>query len=212
MKITRQLLSIPPYLSTPWENIASLQSVPVGGAFTLVVTLQNRSQVEIPSLSSSALHAIFEAHTQFLETMKSPISFSLPLKSDGPITSLGEQMQHNPMQANLPDLPPDVLEKVTTIAKAFGLEDISALSPPEENCNCMYCQILRGFDQKGEEETVTELDLHFRDWDVKQQEGQLYVVTNPLDEGEHYNVFLGEPIGCTCGHKNCEHIKAVLSS
>ena len=40
----------------------------------------------------------------------------------------------------------------------------------------------------------------------------LIVVTNPLDANEHYNVFLGDPIGCTCGQKNCEHIRAVLNS
>ncbi|NGX33463.1 MAG: hypothetical protein K1060chlam4_01531, partial [Candidatus Anoxychlamydiales bacterium] len=40
----------------------------------------------------------------------------------------------------------------------------------------------------------------------------LYRVTNPLDENEHYSVFLKDPIGCTCGKKNCEHVKAVLNS
>jgi hypothetical protein len=35
---------------------------------------------------------------------------------------------------------------------------------------------------------------------------------NPLDHKEHYNVFLGDPIGCSCGNNNCEHIQAVLKS
>ena len=219
MKITRQLLSFPPYLSTPWENIASLQSVPVGSTFTLVVTLQNRSSVEVPGLDHAILNAIFEAHAQFLETAKEsreplpgPISFSLPLNPEGAISSLGSQLQHTPAQANLPDLPPDILEKITTIAKAFGLEDTSALSPPEEHCNCTYCQIIRGFDRKVEEESITEQDLSFRDWDVKQQEERLDQLAIPLDPNEHYSVFLGEPLGCTCGQKNCEHLKAALSS
>ena len=35
---------------------------------------------------------------------------------------------------------------------------------------------------------------------------------DPLDPNEHYNVFLGTPLGCTCGEKDCEHIRAVLST
>ena len=62
------------------------------------------------------------------------------------------------------------------------------------------------------EEKIDDLDLVFRDWEIKELSNNLYTVTNPLDLNEHYNVFLGEPIGCTCGHKNCEHIKAVLQS
>jgi hypothetical protein len=61
-------------------------------------------------------------------------------------------------------------------------------------------------------EEVSDEDLKFRDWEIKQTAEQLYTVTNPLDANEHYNVFLGSPLGCTCGDKNCEHIRAVLTS
>ena len=61
-------------------------------------------------------------------------------------------------------------------------------------------------------EEVTDEDLKFRTWDIKQPGKKLYLVTNPLDNNENYNVFLGKPVGCTCGQKYCEHIKAVLNS
>ena len=60
------------------------------------------------------------------------------------------------------------------------------------------------------EEEVSAADLTFRSWDIKQEADQLYTVTNPLNAKEHYSVFLGEPLGCTCGFKNCDHIQAVL--
>jgi PhoH-like ATPase len=49
-------------------------------------------------------------------------------------------------------------------------------------------------------------------WGIEQTAEQLYKVTNPLDANEQYNVFLGTPLGCTCGLKNCEHIRAVLNT
>ena len=58
----------------------------------------------------------------------------------------------------------------------------------------------------------SEDDLKFRDWDIEQKSEELYEVTNPIDQNEHYQVFLGNPVGCTCGKKNCEHIRTVLNS
>ncbi len=125
-------------------------------------------------------------------------------------------MQHNPDQSDLPPLPPEMLDKITKIAHAFGLEDASALSKAEPHCTCAYCQVVRAFQREEpileDTEPVTEAELYFRDWEIAQQAEQLYTVTNPLDANEHYNVFLGEPIGCTCGQKNCEHIRAALNT
>ena len=92
------------------------------------------------------------------------------------------------------------------------------LPKPEDNCNCMHCQVSRalqigmGINPENLDEAVDEQDLKFRDWDILEEGAHLYRVTNPLDENEHYSVFLKDPIGCTCGKKNCEHIKAVLNS
>ena len=59
---------------------------------------------------------------------------------------------------------------------------------------------------------ITPEELQFKDWEIAQKDGKLYHVINPLDKNEYYDVFLGDPIGCTCGNKNCEHIRAVLST
>jgi hypothetical protein len=214
MKITDKILSIPPYLSTPWSQIASLQSRATGSSYTLIVTLKSNLLVEVPGLDPTSLEQIFEAHTRHTESespFASPIHFKLPIQPDG---SLSSALQHNPEQSDLPDMPPEVLDRMTTIGKAFGLEDTSALPAPESNCNCIYCQVVRalGTSPQVEEDLVTEADLHFRDWEVKQTAPNLYTVTNPLDAAEHYTVFLGTPIGCTCGQTHCEHIKATLSS
>jgi hypothetical protein len=226
MKITTTILSIPPYLSTTWKNISSLHVREERGAFTLVVILQNRVQVEVPGLDKGTIDAVFEAHAHYAEEstpknrplnpLDSPFSFSLPLQADGPIDTLGSGMQHNPEQADLPPIPPEVLKKITMIARAFGLDDASALPKAEPHCNCAYCQITRSL--QGEEpkeepiEEITEQDLSFRDWEIKKSGDQLYDVINPLEPNEHYSVFLGTPLGCTCGSKNCEHIRAVLNS
>ncbi|MES2273538.1 MAG: hypothetical protein V4487_05065 [Chlamydiota bacterium] len=225
MKITPVLLSIPPYLSTTWENISSLRVRVENEKSTLIALLQNKIEVEVPDLDSATIEQIFEAHAKYAEEETStktplspldgPFSFSLPLKGGGLIDTLGPNMQHNPAQADLPPLPPDVLQKITTIARAFGLDDSSALPKGELNCNCIYCQVARalhGEEPLQELEVVTDEDIKFRNWEVKQTDDQLYTVTNPLDLNETYNVFLGEPLGCTCGEKNCEHIRAVLKS
>ena len=43
-----------------------------------------------------------------------------------------------------------------------------------------------------------------------QTDEKMFTVTNRLDKNEKFNVYLGKPIGCTCGKEGCEHILAVL--
>lgn len=223
MQISPKILNIPPYLSTTWDNIAALKTAVEGDTYILHVTLKTGESIKIPDLDQPTIKAIFKAHAEAIERPPEggpkfpiPFGFSLPLgKREGPITSLGDTMRHNPEQAALPDIPPHVLENIALVAKAFGLEDGALLPAPEENCNCVYCQLSRTFKKKttdAKEISVSEEELRFKEWDVVQSADQLYVVTNPLDPNEHYNVFLGDPLGCTCGAKNCEHIRAVLQS
>ncbi|HSX25994.1 MAG TPA: hypothetical protein VLE89_03200 [Chlamydiales bacterium] len=222
MKITATLLSIPPYLSTTWKNISSLHVREEKDSYTLVVLLQNRTEVEVPHLAKPTVDQIFEAHAQYAETespknpLDTPISFSLPLDKNGGgmLDSVTTSMQHNPEQADLPLMSPDVLKKITTIAQAFGIDDPAVLPKAEPHCNCVYCQVARALhgEESLPELEVSEEDLKFRSWEVEQTADKLYIVTNPLDANEHYSVFLGEPLGCTCGAKNCEHIRAVLNT
>ena len=235
MKINRKILSIPPYVSTSWKNIASLH---VEGSF-LVLVLHNGSRIEIPDLKKPILETVFDAHAKYLESEQHqenrarqsppssftdlggtgtvPMGFPLKIGING-IEALGSAMQHNPDQANDPDIPAEIINKIASIAKILGVDNPDAIPKPEPHCNCMHCQIAKamqkaiGLNTEDFDEEVSDEDLKFRTWNVKQEDDKLYSVTNPIDEQEHYSVFLGEPIGCTCGNKNCEHVRAVLNS
>lgn len=238
MKITLKTLSLPPYVSTSWDHISSLH---VDQNQILIITLHNGIKIEVPFLEAQILEKIFATHTAFLEQSKnqrnsfpsffknefspSPESqeeniFPMRIGIEG-FEGLSTALQHNPEQANAPDLPSEILSKIAAISKIVGVEDPALLPKPEPNCNCMHCQIARAVQSAtfgppentiSIEEEVTEEDLRFRVWDIKETSKQLYTVTNPLDAQEQYSVFLGDPIGCNCGKSNCEHIRAVLHS
>jgi hypothetical protein len=225
MKISSKMLHIPPYISTSWKNIASLQTEADGPLFTLIISLNNGSRVEIPHMTQNLLNTIFTAHMSHIEEENKlqgiPFNLSIPIpKIDSALLEPGldNPLQHNPDQANLPPLPEEVLKKVAMTAKLFGLDTSANLPAFEPECHCLYCQIMRAL--KGDittgsallEEPVSEADLTFRTWDIEEIGKDLYKVSNPLDPAETYQVFLGTPIGCTCGHNNCEHIKSILNT
>jgi hypothetical protein len=222
MKITSTVLSIPPYLSTTWSNVSSLRIHEERGTLRLIIVLRDGPQVEIPNLSKDSIEAIFDAHAQYTEEdggkkqkEELPFSLTLPFKNEGGDTleAFPPTVQHNPDQADLPPLPAGVLKKISAIASALGEESLAHLPKAEPGCHCIYCQVMSAIQGETEiEEEITEEDLKFRNWDVRQTAEKLYIVSNPLDANEHYSVFLGEPIGCTCGCKNCEHVRAVLST
>jgi hypothetical protein len=101
-------------------------------------------------------------------------------------------------------------------------EELDAMAKPELDCNCPHCQITRAICTDAptgdtspvmdEEEIVSEKDLQFKTWDIIQSSDHIYEVRNPLDSEEYYHVHLSDPIGCTCGRNDCEHIQAVLKS
>ena len=87
MKITSTILSIPPYLSTPWKNISTLHVRERGGkTYTLIVLLQNGARSKSPT-SPRGSRSIFDAHAKYAATentpaspFDAPFSFNLPLK------------------------------------------------------------------------------------------------------------------------------------
>lgn len=238
MKINHKILSLPPYISTSWKNVLSLHLEPHGEGHILVVGLVNGATITVPNLDKTILQSIFSAHEKHLEQENNtknvpaspgqvapmgPTVIGLPINidMDGIDQQMGSLLQHNAEAANSPDLPPEVLEKISTLAKVIGLENADTIPKAEPHCNCMHCQILRAMNAEEQppaepheqvEEEVLDSDLKFRDWEIKQTAEKLYVVSNPLNSEEHYTVFLGTPLGCTCGEKNCEHIRAVLNS
>jgi hypothetical protein len=242
IRINSHILSIPPYISTSWSSIASLHVEQQAANLVLVVTLLNGNCIEIPHLEGSLLETIFSAHAKFLEQDQPAaqnsfppkslmqtsdiaqhlMSIELPSKSNLELEQIGGALQHNPEQADSPDLPSDLIHKIAQLSQAIGIDDPNALPQPEPHCNCMHCQIAKAMqkainkvtEQEPEvsEEIVTDEDLTFRSWDIAQKDKQLFIVSNPIELKEQYTVFLGEPMGCTCGEKHCEHIRAVLHS
>ncbi|MGA8163819.1 MAG: hypothetical protein WB791_02200 [Waddliaceae bacterium] len=240
MKINNKIFSLPPHISTSWGNIISLHMK----ESTLVVTLRGGEVVQIPDLSSKVLETIFDTHAIYLEDKgkqeaqkiqsTGPFSFKqlqgelgdleFPFRLGiGSIDGWGAALQHNPSQADTPDLPEEVLQKIRAIAKIIAPDDAMATPKPEPHCNCIHCQIARAINsglemtdiyQKDEDrqEEVNDEELRFQQWDIQQTDEQLYTVTNRLDVEEKYRVFLGHPVGCTCGREGCEHILAVLKS
>lgn len=232
-KITDKILSIPPYISTYWSNVSALH---MNGGF-LSVTLVDGSTLQIPNLNQETLSLIFQQHAIFLEKAEqlpthreernditklynmidqgdSSIRFAFGSSMD----DIGGMMQHNPKQSNSPDLPREILQKIGAIAKIISPSEEMDLPQAQEGCNCFFCQIARALGSESnpshtvEELTVHDEELHFPDWNIQQIGEKLYTVINRLDEYEKYNVYLGEPIGCTCGKQGCEHILAVLKS
>lgn len=239
MKINNKVLSIPPYISTSWDRILSLHLQ----GNVLVIALSHGETVSIPALPSETLDVIFALHATYLEEEKpkpqsivshaglppflqasmfaaeqgpeSPIRFGLT-SLDG-LTSV---MQHDPSQSNAPDLPNEIIEKISAVANIVAPDEMGAVLPAKSDCNCPHCQITRAItgqtkhadSQQHEEESITASDLHFEEWTIVETSPKLYTVTNKLDLTERYSVFLGNPVGCTCGQEGCEHILAVLKS
>jgi hypothetical protein len=236
MKINENILSLPPYISTTWQNISAIYS---NQEHEIEIHLVSGTVVKIPLQDKKIIDLIFFYHSQSLENKESkpkvqkakaqihtekeaieiPLPFPFPL--DGMIP-FGQVLQHQPEQSNMPEIPNEILSKVASFAKTINQETGQVLFPDTQpHCNCFYCQIGRAVNaetiaspevQKVEEEIVSDEDLKFKEWDVLQKGESLYEVTNPLDSSEMYQVFLGQPIGCTCGRNDCEHIKAALNT
>lgn len=234
MKITPVILSIPPYISTTWANIHTLYM----REKDLVICLSNGNSITIPELPTSILQVIFHAHATFIDNLaknkfqepqiqpQQSIPGSEELQTmhfnfDN-MESFSSALQHNPAQAQMPSLPPEVLNKIAAIAKVIAGEEIQSIPKPEPHCNCPHCQLARAIHGSipvtpsetalEQEEIIRDQDLAFQQWEIAKAGDQLYTVINRLDTQEKYNVFLGTPVGCTCGQTGCEHILAVLKS
>lgn len=219
MEISSKVLSLPPHLSVAWSEVASLE-VKQG---TLIVHLKSGKLHEVPGLEQDTLKSVFEAHRESLEGGESSMemSFGMPFKMPEEMEGFGMPLQHNSDQMDAPDIPAEILEKIVAVSRVVGVNQLlDNMAPAEPHCNCMYCQLARALhgeqmNEAEEEVVVSDEELTFReDWIVNPDEGnkQLYLVINPLNEKERYSVFLGNPIGCTCGQKNCDHIRAALNS
>lgn len=234
MKINSKVLNIPPFISTSWDKIASLH---MKGS-TLAIVLSNGETVQVPGLPPTTVELIFAAHAAYLEEATAPEQRPQPRAGNlfmqafaageqggefplrfgfSSLDGMGGALQHDPSQFDAPPLPEDVLNKIAAISKIVASDEELNFPKGQPGCNCMHCQICRAVSGEpsapvAAEPEVLEDELRFRDWEIVQTGDRLYQVTNPLDKNEKYSVFLGEPVGCTCGKAGCEHILAVLKS
>lgn len=228
VKLTGKGLSIPPLVSTTWDNIFNLSA----NETVLTVKLKDGTSVEIPNLTPNQIQIIFDRHQRYLDKeekteIPAPKSFRLditPIDASGKIgftafDELGAVLQHNPAHANSPLLPTHVVEKIAMLAQTLPPTAMEGFPTDVPNCNCMHCQITRAL-MKGvqppvytiEEEIVSDEELQFSEWSITEKGEGIYIVTSKLNSAENYQVYLGTPIGCTCGDNKCEHIVAVLKS
>lgn len=139
------------------------------------------------------------------------------------LDGMGSTLQHNPAMANAPDIPKEILSKIAAVSKILAPGEAEVLPRAEQDCNCMHCQIMRTIHEELEasnadaevkqtEENVSDEELTFQQWNIVQTGDKLFSVINRLDPSEQYHVYLGQPVGCTCGRESCEHIVAVLKS
>lgn len=242
VKISDKLICIPPFISTTWDQVSFVQSQrdELSGKFTLILHLREGNIIEIPELDATIVDIAFSAHIQHLEKSHLPslkkedvqqktaqslfspflgdqiAAFPIRLGSSPGMEGIETALQHNPAQANSPTLPKEIVDKIAAIAKILTNGEMNGFPKPEPHCNCMHCQVARSIhnlpEQEATDETVTDQDLSFRSWEIVQSGEKLFQVTNPIDPKEQYNVYLGQPVGCTCGEAHCEHIRAVLSS
>ncbi len=142
---------------------------------------------------------------------------------------LGNAMQHNPAHANAPDLPLEILQKIGAIVKIVAPEEMQTGTIAEQDCNCPYCQITRVIngDSSDESEQLYSEIAAWSDsqqiqeskdpqktlgpWQIQETGENQFLVIDTADQTE-FRVFLGNPVGCTCGKEGCEHIVAVLKS
>jgi len=228
--INEKLLSIPPRLSVSWKEVSSLYEK----NDNLHIVLRGGELVVLEELETEILDLIFHFHAIFLEkraeerhreTMSSTGLVKWPdqmATGDMPMFKMGLPMldpmgmmvEHNPEQKDAPPLPPELLEKVSGVIRLL-VEDSDSLPKPEENCQCFHCQIARAIQPEkteSQDETISLEDLTFSDWEVEDAGDRQFKVKNKLDPDEVYSVFLGSPVGCTCGRPNCEHVVAALKS
>lgn len=232
MHINDKFFHFPPFISMSWVHVAALNLE----ESDLVVHLTRGDIITIPGLTPNQLELIFKAHAAYLQSeflkkhqpeAKAPMEINPSSSIRFELGSIdGSMLQHNPDQADAPDLPPELLTKVKSIAKILAPEENALLPKPEPNCNCFHCQIAKAIHQtleddlieermpslENEGEAVSEEDLKFEQWEVTQTGDKLFAVINKLDPVEKYNVYLGQPVGCTCGKAGCEHILVVLKS
>ncbi len=145
-----------------------------------------------------------------------PISFHLDANDPSSLFQ-----GHNPQFSQSPPLPKEILDKITLIAKAIGGDMIKEVEPVEL-CNCFFCQIARALKNERTEDRKPHVPKNLPkdllrggidpEWMVDEVGPHMFRVVSREEPEVIYQVYLGEPIGCSCGSNRCQHIIAALKS
>jgi hypothetical protein len=157
-----------------------------------------------------AWQAVGENHGGLLEGLSIDPSRLQSLEQD--------LLEHRPELTDSAPLPPLLLQRMSLMGRFLHPQLLAQMPRAEDGCGCPFCQlhrVLHGEPPDTALPAVAEVqddELRFRSWLIEQQDDHVFVVSNPEDAQESYRVFLGDPLGCTCGHVRCEHVRAVLQS
>ena len=206
MIINKQLLSIPPFISTSWKDVELLLS---DGQHTLNIYLKNGTLVKISHLLKEQLDLIFKVHQEIL--LAQAQDMAMPLMDPVFFQFSGPFLEHDPELSDASPLPEEVKDKLYSLLKGLPKLDVSKLPEAHAGCMCPHCQLMNLISiNEQEEELVTDDDLKFATWDIKQIDNHHFKLQHPYDENEVYDVCLDAPIFCSCGQNQCEHIECVL--
>lgn len=202
MRINNKILSIPPYISTSWKQIASLKAEKKEGILQLHITLQDGSYTLIPQIESPIVDAIFSSHAKYLESetpqeKQPPVPFffetqrlsssalleppfPLPFPGFKNLTSL---LQHDSERSLEVNFPKEMLDKIENLTRAMGIEDLRLLPKEEPHCNCPHCQIARSMKKAFEDNIETEesgidLDEEVTEQDLLFKSWHIYPLEN----------------------------------
>lgn len=237
MKIGPNNLHLPPYISTSWDQIKSISAdestltlvlssgkevqIPNLEAEDIIAIFEAHQQYleneeepvakEKKSSPSSEIQDLFSGIQNLLKNFKGmPIQFGVGVEG---IENLFDNLPNEKPS-------PELVKQVKQMTKMMGI-NLEDLPQPEPHSQSAYSQILRELQREKTattpdhpdlpaEEEISETDISFQQWHVKKAGENLYDVVNKLNPNEVYQVYLGNPVGCTCGEKGCEHLLAVL--
>lgn len=205
MIINKQLLSIPPFISTSWKDVELLLS---DGKNTLNIYLKNGTLVKISHLLKEQLDLIFQVHQEILLSQAQDIS--APLVDPLFFQFSGPFLEHDPELSDASPLPDEVKSKLLSLLKSLPKMDATKLPIAHENCGCPHCQLMNLMKGQEEDDIVTDEELRFATWRVEEIENNYFKLTHPYQESEIYFVSLSDPISCSCGQNHCEHVEHIL--
>lgn len=235
MLINREVFSLPPFISTSWGHIKALYMQ----EDQLVVCLSEGIIIKIPSIPANLLEKIFQSHAEYITEQAKANSLKrrrrepdLFTAMDAPLrigsismeNMVSNAYQHNPEQSDMPDIPPEILEKIVNVTKLLMPEGDLQIPKAEPHCNCLFCQMSRAIHQEMEQAEVippqqeeTKMlpvaDTLPTQWVIESIGEHCYEVYQQEAPSTKFKVFLGEgQVGCNCGQQGCDHILAVLRS